>query len=110
MGIYSFWWQKDLFEYYVDNLSLKKGNEKINFTSTATGGDFFSLIMVNLIILILTLGLGYAWVVVRTMKFMFEHIELEGNLDLNTLLQTEANYKDATGEDVSDFLNLDTIM
>ena len=110
LGIYSFWWQKDLFEYYVDNLSLKKGNEKINFTSTATGGDFFSLIMVNLIILIFTLGLGYAWVVVRTMKFMFEHIELEGNLDLNTLLQTEANYKDATGEDVSDFLNLDTIM
>lgn len=110
LGIYSFWWQKDLFEYYVDNLSLKKGTEKINFTATATGGDFFSLIMVNLIVLVFTLGLGYAWVVVRTMKFMFTHIELEGNLDLNTLLQTEANYKDATGEDVSDFLNLDTIM
>jgi uncharacterized membrane protein YjgN (DUF898 family) len=110
LGIYGFWWQKDLFEYYVNNLSLQKGDEKINFTSTATGGDFFSLIIVNLLIIIFTLGLGYAWVAMRTMKFIFEHIELDGNLDLNNLLQTEENYKDATGEDMSDFLNLDLTM
>lgn len=110
LGIYGFWWQKDLFAYYVDNLSLQKGDEKINFTSNATGGDFFSLIMVNLLIVIFTLGLGYAWVAMRTIKFVFEHIELDGNLDLNNLLQTEENYKDATGEDMSDFLNLDMTM
>lgn len=110
LGIYGFWWQKDLFAYYVDNLSLQKGDEKINFTSNATGGAFFSLIMVNLLIIIFTLGLGYAWVAMRTIKFVFEHIELDGNLDLNNLLQTEENYKDATGEDMSDFLNLDMTM
>lgn len=110
LGIYMFWWQKDLFEYYVDNLSLKKGDEKINFNSTASGGDFFGLVVVNILILIFTLGLGYAWVVTRTLKFIFEHVELDGNLDLNTLLQTEENYKDATGEDLSDFLDLDAVM
>ncbi len=110
LGIYMFWWQKDLFEYYVDNLSLKKGDEKISFNSTASGGDFFSLVIVNILILIFTLGLGYAWVVTRTLKFIFEHVELDGNLDLNTLLQTEENYKDATGEDLSDFLDLDAVM
>lgn len=110
LGIYMFWWQKDLFEYYVDNLSLKKGDEKINFNSTASGGDFFSLVVVNILILIFTLGLGYAWIVTRTLKFIFEHVELDGNLDLNTLLQTEENYKDATGEDLSDFLDLDAVM
>lgn len=110
LGIYMFWWQKDLFEYYVDNLSLNKGDEKINFNSTASGGDFFGLVVVNILILIFTLGLGYAWVVTRTLKFIFEHVELDGNLDLNTLLQTEENYKDATGEDLSDFLDLDAVM
>ncbi|OYX85911.1 MAG: hypothetical protein B7Y83_03260 [Flavobacteriales bacterium 32-34-25] len=110
LGIYSFWWQKDLFEYYVNNLSLKKNNERINFTSTATGGDFFGLVVVNVLILIFTLGLGYAWVVTRTMKFIFENVALDGNFDLDTLTQTEENYKDATGEDLSDFLDLDAVM
>lgn len=110
LGIYSFWWQKDLFEYYVDNLSLKKGNERIRFTSTATGGDFFSLVVINILILIFTLGLGYAWIVTRTMKFVFNHVELDGNFNLDALMQTEENYKDATGEDLSDFLDLDAVM
>ncbi|WP_418264503.1 YjgN family protein [Flavobacterium faecale] len=110
LGIYLFWWQKDLFEYYVNNLSLKKGNEKIYFSSTATGGSFFGIIATNILILIFTLGLGYAWVATRTMKFIFANIEAEGDIDLNALVQTEENYKDATGEDLSDFLNLDTIM
>lgn len=110
LGIYSFWWQKDLFEYYVENLSLKKGNERIRFTSTATGGDFFGLVVVNILILIFTLGLGYAWIVTRTMKFVFNHVELDGNFNLDTLMQTEENYKDATGEDLSDFLDLDAVM
>ncbi|MFC5682028.1 YjgN family protein [Flavobacterium sp. MAHUQ-51] len=110
LGIYGFWWQKDLFEYYVNNLTIRKGNEKINFTSTASGGDFFSLILVNLLILIFTLGLGYAWVVTRTMEFIFSNITLDGDLNLDTLMQTEENYKDATGEDLSDFLDLDAVM
>ncbi|HTG64814.1 MAG TPA: YjgN family protein [Flavobacterium sp.] len=109
-GIYIFWWQKELFEYYVNNLSLNREDGKIRFNSTATGGDFFKLIVVNLLILIFTLGLGYAWVVTRTLKFVFEHVEAEGNINLDALTQTEENYKDATGEDLSDFLNLDTIM
>ena len=110
LGIYTFWWQKDIFNYYVDNLSLHKGDKQIGFSSTATGGDFVGLTLINLIIIICTLGLGYAWVVTRTIKFMFDHIELEGNIDLDTLHQTEDNFKDATGEDISDFLDLDFIV
>ncbi|MEO8253495.1 MAG: DUF898 family protein [Flavobacterium sp.] len=109
LGIYGFWWQKELFEYYVNHLSLKKGNEKINFTSTASGGDFFGLIVINLLLIIFTLGLGYAWVATRTMKFIFDHVALDGNLNLDGLMQTEENYKDATGEDLSDFLDLNII-
>ncbi|MEN9909398.1 MAG: hypothetical protein RLZZ540_2547 [Bacteroidota bacterium] len=109
-GIYGFWWQKELFEYYVNNLSLKRGDAKIHLNSTATAGGFFKLIVTNILLLVFTLGLGYAWVATRTIKFIFENIEAEGNINLDKLTQTEENYKDATGEDLSDFLNLDTIM
>lgn len=110
LGIYIFWWQKELFEYYVDNLSLHKDDKELEFTSTATGGGFFTLGFTNILILIFTLGLGYAWVVTRSMKYIFEHIEINGTIDLDSLNQTEENFKDATGEDVSDFLDMDFII
>jgi uncharacterized membrane protein YjgN (DUF898 family) len=109
-GIYFFWWQKDLFNYYIDNLSLNKDNKEIKLSSSVSGGQFFKLAITNVLIIIFTLGLGYAWVVTRTMKYIFSNIEIEGNIDLDALTQTEVNYKDATGEDISDFLDLDFVM
>jgi uncharacterized membrane protein YjgN (DUF898 family) len=110
LGIYAFWWQQELFEYYINNLSMNKGDKEIALNSTVTGGGFFKLAIVNILIIVGTLGIGYAWVVTRTMKYIFENIELEGNIDLNSLLQTEENYKDATGEDIGDFLDMDFVM
>lgn len=110
LGIYMFWWQKDIFEYYVNNLSLHKDNTKITLRSTVTGGGFFKLAFVNVFIIIFTLGLGYAWVVARTMKFIFTNINLEGNLDLDAIQQTEENFTDATGDDISDVLDMDFVM
>jgi uncharacterized membrane protein YjgN (DUF898 family) len=109
LGIYLFWWQKKMFAFYVDNLSLEKDEQKISFKSTATAGGFFKLLIVNLLIVVFTLGLGYAWAVTRTMNFVANSIELNGNIDLDTLSQTEENITDATGEDMADFLDIDFI-
>ena len=110
LGIYMFWWQKDLFEYYVDNLSLNKDGRRIQFKSTLTGGDVFKLVIVNLLIVIFTLGLGYAWAATRTLNYLFQNIELEGDIDLDSLQQTEENFKDATGDDISDILDIDFVL
>ena len=67
------------------------------------------LFIVNLFILIFTLGLGYAFVVTRTMNYLVQHIELEGEIDLSELQQTEDAYTDATGEDLSDMLDIDFV-
>jgi len=110
LGVYSFWYYKNLFAYYIDNLSLHKNGKEIKLKSTATGGDFFKLIIVNLLIIVFSLGLGYAWVVTRTINFVFSKIQMEGDIDLDTINQTEADYNDATGEDMSDFLNIDLVI
>ena len=77
--------------------------------STATGFGFLKLILVNQLILIFTLGLGYAWTVTRTLTFVFNHIELKGDIDLDKIIQTEENFKDATADDIGDMLDLDLI-
>lgn len=109
-GIYGFWWQQEIIEYYINNLKMHKDNQSIDFQTTVTGGGIFKLTIVNIILMIFTLGLAYAWVQMRTFKYIASNIELEGTIDLDTIHQTEAVYKDATGEDIGDMLDMDFVM
>lgn len=110
LGIYGFWWQKTLFDYYINNLSIENGEQQIQFKSKATGAGFMGLIIVNLLIIIFSLGLATPWAIVRTMNYVFSNIELEGNVDVEQLLQTEENYTDATSEDLADFFDFDLVI
>lgn len=109
LGIYSFWFQKDIFNYYIDKMELKQGENRINMHSTATGGAFFKLIITNFLLLIFTFGIASAWVEMRTLRFIFSHIQMTGNIDLSSVSQTETEYNDAFGEDAVDFFNIDMI-
>lgn len=107
LGIYSFWWQSEIFAYYIDNMKMVKGDQQINCKSTATGMDFLELLVVNFLIIVFTFGIGLAWVEMRTQKFLFSKIQLDGNINLEDINQTEEEYKDAFGEDAMDFLDID---
>jgi uncharacterized membrane protein YjgN (DUF898 family) len=109
LGIYSFWWQKNIFNYYIDNMKLKKGDQHVEFKSTVTGGAFLGLGLTNFLLLFFTLGIASAWVEMRTLRFIFKHINLSGDIDLSDVKQTEDDFKDALGEDAVDFLNIDFI-
>jgi uncharacterized membrane protein YjgN (DUF898 family) len=106
IGIYAFWWQKDLFDYYVNNLEIMQGDKRVDFTSTMTGGKFAGLIITNILVLIFTLGIGFAWVEVRTLQFIARNISISGNYSFDELQQTQQNYTNATGEDIADLLDL----
>jgi uncharacterized membrane protein YjgN (DUF898 family) len=106
-GIYSFWWQKNLYNYYIDNISIHKDDNYIRAKSKVTGGGILKLTLVNLLITIFTFGLGYAWVEIRTKKYYTENIMLTGDIDPDSLQQTEDIYTDATGEDATDFFDID---
>jgi uncharacterized membrane protein YjgN (DUF898 family) len=108
-GIYMFWWQKEQFEFFVNNLRLEQENDAVFFQSKATGGGFAGLMIVNLLILVFTLGLGYSWVVMRNMDFVMKNIEASGYYSFESLQQSQADYSDATGEDMADIFDLGVI-
>jgi uncharacterized membrane protein YjgN (DUF898 family) len=110
LGIYGFWWQKSLFDYYINNLSIESGEQQIQFKSKATGIGFMGLIIVNLLIIIFSLGLATPWAIVRTMNYVFSNIELDGNVDVEQLIQSQENYTDATSEGLADFFDFDLVL
>ncbi len=107
LGIYAFWWQCDIFNYYIDNMEMTKGEQNIKCHSTATGGGFFSLLVVNALITVFTLGFGKAWADMRTQKFICENIKMEGDINIDEINQTEEEYTNAFGEDAMDFFEID---
>lgn len=106
-GIYFFWWKSKIFAYYIDNMKMTKGEQSIKCSSTATGGGFFELLVINFFISVFTLGFGKAWVDMRTQKFIFDNIKMEGDINIDEIHQTEEEYTNAFGEDAMDFFEID---
>jgi uncharacterized membrane protein YjgN (DUF898 family) len=113
-GIYLFWWMKDRFNYYVDNLTWTMGEgadqRTMRFRSTATGGDMFALMVVNFLIVVFTLGIGLAWAEVRLMRFALSNIEMIGDADLDKVVQTEDEHKNALADDLGDLMDFDIFL
>lgn len=109
LGIYLFWFAKDLFNYYVENIQIEQDGRIIEIESTVSGSGYFKLIIGNLLIIIFSLGLATPWATVRTLRFVYSNILINGELDLDSVNQTEKEYNDATGEDVADMMDLGMI-
>ena len=107
LGGYWFRWRKELFDYYVNNLSWHLGDDRvIRFKSTATGAGMFRLIIGNLLLILFTLGFGYAWAEVRTMQFVTRNIEFIGDADLGNVVQTEQEHKQALADELGDLMDI----
>jgi uncharacterized membrane protein YjgN (DUF898 family) len=106
LGIYSFWYMKDLFAFEINNLKATQNGKEINLRSTLSGGQVFQMIFVNYLIIIFTLGIGTGIAINRAMQTSLENIEFDSEIDEAALVQTEDEYKDATGDDLSDMFEL----
>lgn len=102
LGIYSFWYQAKKQRYLIERTSFADAR----FTCTATGGGLCRLSLVNLLAVIGTLGFALPWAVVRTLRYWYAHIALEGPLDLVSIEQ-DAQPATATAEGLAGFLDLD---
>jgi uncharacterized membrane protein YjgN (DUF898 family) len=109
LGIYSFWWFRDIMKFYIDNIKIVKNDSDYNIKFNGSAGDIFILFLVNYFLVILTLGIAIPWVMVRNIKFIYENSMIDGEFDTSNIQQTEADYKDATGDDMLDMLDLNIL-
>ncbi|MCL2284109.1 MAG: YjgN family protein [Fibromonadales bacterium] len=107
LGVYYFWYKKRLFEFFYENLSFKKDGNIMKIKSHATAGKVFKLVVVNWLIILFTLGLGYPIAKVRSMRFITDNLELYGDMDLDQIIQTEEDYMNATGDAGADMGDAD---
>lgn len=108
-GIYLPWYVKKLFNYYVNNIQLDQNGKEIKLNSTVTAGGLFVLFLVNGLLVVVTLGLAMPWAVIRTMRYITSNIAVIGDLDTEAIQQTEEDFRNATGDDLADILDMDLI-
>ncbi len=101
-GIGWAWWSALRSRYYWAHTTF----EGSRFRCTATGWKLLRLWMGNFFIVVLTLGLGMSWAMLRTLRFWCEHIQAEGEPALETIRQDQ-QAATAMGESFADFLGFD---
>lgn len=106
LGIYTFWYMKERIEFEMSNIKMIQNGKEFNLRTTITAGTIFKMIFVNYLIIIFTLGIGTGIAINRAMRKAFDNIEFENEIDAGNLLQTESEYKDATGDDMAGFLDI----
>lgn len=109
LGIYSFWFMRDLARFEMENLKILQDGKEINMRTSISPGKIFGMVFSNYFIILLTLGIGTGIAINRFMRMAFENIEFEGAINPETLLQTEEEYKDATGDDLAGMLDISLI-
>jgi uncharacterized membrane protein YjgN (DUF898 family) len=77
LGIYSFWFAATINRFIFSHTTLKGRR----FGSTMTGGGLFGIAIVNMVIVIFTLGFGFPIAVNRMYGYFFSTITLDANPD-----------------------------
>ncbi len=78
------------------------------FRLNATAGSLISLVVVNLLILIFTLGIGRPFIQQRLIRYMCDRLEVIGMIDVVRIAQSQATL-DRTGEGLADAFDLGAI-
>lgn len=105
-GIYMFWYIRNLNHFSVNNSRFEQDGNISSFKSSLTPGDVFITGIISYFLIFFTLGLGTPWAVLRQMRMVIDNVELEGAFNPDTVVQTEENYTDATGDDLLSMLDV----
>ena len=105
--IYTPWALINFYKFYIENTGLEQNGKTFYLKSDARGGAFLWVLIKSAFITVFTLGLASPIASLWIHKFYIESISLSGEFDFDAIQQTERSYKDATGDDMADILDLD---
>ncbi len=95
------WFRAGEIRYYVANTSLAGMRFRMDFETI----PFIWLWISNVVVSVITLGLAYPWVVVRSTRFICEHLHVEGELDFASIGQSPLDVQ-KSGEGLAEVLDL----
>ncbi|MFQ5717321.1 MAG: YjgN family protein [Nitrospinales bacterium] len=101
LGLYWVWYKAYLQQYVWSHTRIGENH----FRFTATGGQILGLYVGNLLLLALTFGLAFPWVAIRNQRFLAENLRLEGEMKLDTAVQS-IKKSGALGEEVVDSFDI----
>jgi uncharacterized membrane protein YjgN (DUF898 family) len=78
------------------------------FRLNAPAGSLIALVIVNLLILIFTLGIGRPFMQQRLIRYMCDRLEVIGMIDVDRIAQSQAAL-DQTGEGLADAFDLGVV-
>lgn len=105
--LYVFRAQSDLYKFMAKNIKFTQGTNIGSVEANTTGMKFFTLMIVNVFLIFITLGLATPWVIVRTTNFYFANTDFNGNIDLNNIEQTMAPSETGLADTFLDTLPID---
>lgn len=98
-GLIWYWYRGRQQRYLWDHTTFGAGR----FAGDMDGGGLFGLEFVNGLILLFTLGLGVAWVTIRKLEFLLNHVRLADQPDLQLIVQA-AGAAGPVGQGMEDLL------
>ena len=104
LGLYWFWYQAYRQRYYWAHTSIAGAR----LSSDVTGERLLGLTLTNLLLLIVTLGIAFPWVKVRTIRFECDRLALEGSEEFAAVRQ-RALAATGTGEGLIELLDVDLL-
>ena len=91
----------------MNNVVVENEEGKNRLRSTMEGGNTFWVLFSNMLIVLFTAGIGFPWAIIRQYRLYIESVNIPEEVNLDALTQDADNYKDATGDDLADILDVD---
>lgn len=105
--IYIPWYLTNRFNFTVNNVVVDHEEGRSRLRSTMEGGNTFWILFSNMLIVLFTAGIGFPWAIIRQYRLYIESVNIPEEINLDALTQDADNYKDATGDDLADILDVD---
>ncbi len=105
--LYTPWAIIEFFKFHVKNTSLVQNERRYYFETNASGGKYFVVLLKAIGLIVITLGIATPIAQLMIHKYLVETISIAPGFSFDGIQQTEESYKDATGDDMGDILDLD---
>lgn len=100
LGIYSFWLMKNQFNFLFGKIKIEQEDKWATVNASMTAGSVFKNLLSSLALTVFTLGIAYPWVKIRNIAFVFDNLIIDGNIDWNSLQQSNFNQGSAMGDEL----------